>query len=133
MVETPGRPLSPLTEAGGLVVGSVIAHLIYSYTVDMPPPPSPPLFLPFPLFIPVPITPLTLTPIPYLRPPSPHRCSLGVRPTTRSHSTGDKYDCHGIKWFEYHYGLKQSINGPHPFRKWLLRTNIGSHTTTVCK
>ena len=33
MVETPGRPLYTLTKAGGLVVGAVISHLMYAYTV----------------------------------------------------------------------------------------------------
>ena len=39
MVKTPVRPLFPLTEASGLVVGGVLAHVMDAYTVDMPPPP----------------------------------------------------------------------------------------------
>ena len=39
MAETPGRPLSPLTEDGGSVVGEVLAHVMDASTVDMPPPP----------------------------------------------------------------------------------------------
>ena len=39
MAKTPGRPLSPLTEAGGLVVGYVSAHLMGASTAEMSPPP----------------------------------------------------------------------------------------------
>ena len=90
MDETPGRPLSPFAEADGSVVGAVIAHVMDEYTVEMPPPP------PLPQFLLVTITPLPLPPIPDLRTPSPQRCSPGVRPTTRSHSTCEKADCRGI-------------------------------------
>ena len=37
--DTFGRPLSPLTEAGGSLVGAVLAHVVDAYTVEMPPPP----------------------------------------------------------------------------------------------
>ena len=37
--KTPACPLSPLTEAGGLVVGVILAHVMDESTVDMPPPP----------------------------------------------------------------------------------------------
>ena len=56
----------------------------------------------------------------------------GIRPTTRSYSTGKKYDCRGIKWFEYHYGVKHYINGPCPFCQWFLRTNIVIQLTSCC-
>ena len=39
MDETPGRMISPLTEASGSVMGAVIAHLMYISTVYMPQPP----------------------------------------------------------------------------------------------
>ena len=52
---------------------------------------------------------------------------------TRSHSTGKKADCHGRKWFEEDYGVKQKINGPHPFCQWFLRTNVGSKLTPGCE
>ena len=39
MSETPGRPLSPFTEAGGSVVGGALAHVMDASTLDMPPPP----------------------------------------------------------------------------------------------
>ena len=39
MAENTGRPLYPLTEAGGSVVGFVLAHTIDASTVEMPPPP----------------------------------------------------------------------------------------------
>ena len=48
MFETPGRPLSPLTEAGGSVVGGVLAHVMDASTVEMPPPPPLPRLLPLP-------------------------------------------------------------------------------------
>ena len=38
MAKTPSRPLSPLTESGGLVLGGVLAHAIDSYTLYIPPP-----------------------------------------------------------------------------------------------
>ena len=40
MYKTPVRTLSPLTEAGGLVVGAVLAHVMDAYTVEMPPHPA---------------------------------------------------------------------------------------------
>ena len=52
---------------------------------------------------------------------------------TRSHSTGEKSDCHGRKCFEYDYGVKQKINGTHPFRQWFLSTTIGSNLTPGCE
>ena len=39
MDKMPGRTLSPLTEAGGSVVGNGLAHVMDSSTLDMPPPP----------------------------------------------------------------------------------------------
>ena len=39
MSETPGRSLSPLSEAGGLLVGDVLSHVMDESTVDIPPPP----------------------------------------------------------------------------------------------
>ena len=36
MAKMPGRPLSPLTEACGLVTRGVLAHVMDSSTVDMP-------------------------------------------------------------------------------------------------
>ena len=38
MDKTPGRPLYPLTEADGSVVGTILAHVMDASTVDMPPP-----------------------------------------------------------------------------------------------
>ena len=40
MSKTPGRPLSPLAEDSGLVVGGVLAHVMDKSTVDSPPPTS---------------------------------------------------------------------------------------------
>ena len=37
--ETPGRPIYPLAEAGGLMVGGVLYHVMDASTVEMPPPP----------------------------------------------------------------------------------------------
>ena len=133
MDKTPGRPLSPLTEAGGSVVGAVIANVMDASTVGMPPPPPLPRFLPLPRYLPVTLTPLTLPPIPAPYPSSPQRCPPGVIPRTRSHSTCDKSDFQGIKWFEDNCGVKQNINGLHPFRQWLLRNTIGSHITPGCE
>ena len=129
MAETPGRPLSPLTEAGGSVVGGVLSHVVDASTVDMPPPNSLPRLLTLPQFIPVTLPAPPLPPIPAPRTPFSHRFSPGERPTTRSQSTSEKADRHGIKWFEDHYGVKQKINGPHPFLQYFLRTTIGSHIT----
>ena len=56
-----------------------------------------------------------------------------IKKTTRSHSTGEKADFHGRKWFEDDYGVKQNINGPHPFCQWSLRTTIGSKLTPGCE
>ena len=39
MDETPGRPLSPLTDPGGLVVEAVSAHFMDASTTEMPPTP----------------------------------------------------------------------------------------------
>ena len=133
MDKTPGRPISPLTEDGGSVVGGVLAHVMDASTVGMPPPPPFPLLLPLPQIIPVPLPPSPLLIIPAPRTPSPQRRSPGERPTTRSHSTGEKADFHGRKWFEDHYGVKQNINGPHPFRQWFLRNTIGSKLTPGCE
>ena len=117
MAKTPGRPLSPLTEAGGSVVEGVLAHVMHAYTVDMPPPPQLHQLLPLLQIIPVSLPPPPLPLIPAPHTPSPHRRSPGERPMTRSHSKGEKYGRHGRKWFEDNYGVKQSINGPHPFRQ----------------
>ena len=87
---------------------------------------SPP---PLPRFLPVPLTPISLSPILALHTPSSQRFFLRGRPTTRSHSTGEKDYCHGRKWFEDHYGVKQNINGFHPFCQRFLRTTIGSQLT----
>ena len=38
MAKTPGRPLSLLTKASGLVVGVFLSHVMDAYNVDMPPP-----------------------------------------------------------------------------------------------
>ena len=58
-------------------------------TLKMPPYPSFPLLLPLPQNLPVTIPPPPLPPILDPCTPSPRRCSLVERPTTRSHSTGD--------------------------------------------
>ena len=89
MAETPGRPLSPLTEAGRLVVGSISAHLMDEYTLDMPPPPPLPWLLPLPQNLQLPRPPPPLPRILAPHTPSPQRQSLGEISTTRSHSTGD--------------------------------------------
>ena len=111
----------------------VSTHLMDSSTVEMPPPPPLPRLILLPQNIPVPLPTPPLTPIPDLRTPLPNRCSPGERPTTRSHSAGEKVDCHGRKWFEYHYGVKQNISGPHPSRQWFLRNIIGSNLTPGCE
>ena len=129
MAETPGRPLSPLTEAGGSVVGGVLSQVMDAYTVDMPPPTPLPGLLPLPQILPVPLPPPPLPLILSPHTPSPQRCSSGERPTTRSHSTGEKAGFHGIKLFEDDYGVKQNINGPHQFLQWFLRNTIGSKLT----
>ena len=42
MAETPGLPLSPLTEAGGSVVRGILSHVMDASTLEMPPhPPLP--------------------------------------------------------------------------------------------
>ena len=133
MTKTPGRTLSPLIEAGGYVVGVVLEHVMDASTVYMPTPPPLPRLLTLPQNLPVHIPPPILPPIQAPLIPSPHRCSPGEIPTTRSHSTGEKSDCHGIKWFEDHCGVKQDINGPHTFRQWFLRTTIGSKLTPGCE
>ena len=86
MAKTSVRKLYPLTEAGGSVVGGVLAHAMDSSTVKMSPPPI------LPLFLPVSIPPLPLPPIPAPCTPSTQRRPPGVRHTTRSHSTGEKAD-----------------------------------------
>ena len=85
MAETPGRLLSPLTEAGGSVVGGILAHVMDASTVEMPPTPPLPRLLPLPQIIPVPLTPPPLPLISAPSTPSPQRRSPGERPTTRSH------------------------------------------------
>ena len=92
MAETPRPTLSPLTEAGGLVVGVVLAHVMDAYTVEMPPPPPLTRLIPLPQILSVPLPPPPLPPIPAPSTPSPNCRSPGERPTTRSHSTGEKAD-----------------------------------------
>ena len=104
-----------------------------TYTVDMPPPPPLPWVLPLPQFLSVPLPPPPLLLIPAPRNPLPQRRSPGEILTTRSHSTVEKSDFHGRKWSEDDYGVKKNINGPHPFRFWLLRTTIGSKLTPGCE
>ena len=95
MAEMPGRPLSPLTEAGRSVVGGVLAHVMDASTVEMPSPPPLSRLLPLPQNFPVPLPPPLLPPIPALFTPSPQCRPPGKRPTTRSHSTGEKADFMG--------------------------------------
>ena len=97
IAETSGRPLSTLIEAGGLVVGYALSRVVDSSTVEMPTHPPLPQLLPLSHILPVPLPPPSLPPIPAPRTPSSQRRSPGERPMTRSHSTGDKYDCHGRK------------------------------------
>ena len=54
MSETPGRMLSPLKEASGLVVWDFFDHVIDASTTEMPPPPPLPRLLPIPQLLPVP-------------------------------------------------------------------------------
>ena len=77
MFETPGRPLSPLTEASGSVVGGVLAHGMDASTVEMPPPPPLPRLLPLPQILPVPLPLPQLPLIPAPCTPSPQRRSPG--------------------------------------------------------
>ena len=115
------------------MVGGVLAHMMDVSTVEMPPIPPLPQLLPLPQILPITLPPPTLPHIPALHNPSPH-CRLPVEiTTTRLHSTGERADCHGRKWFEGNYGVKQNINGPHPFRQWFLRTTIGSKLTHGCE
>ena len=99
----------------------------------MPPPPPLPQLIPLPQIIPVPLTPPPLPPIPDLHTSLSQRRSLGERPMTRSHSIGKKAGCHGRKFFDDDYGVKQNINGPHLFRQCFLRTTIGSKITPGCE
>ena len=71
MAETPVRPISPLTEAGGSVVGDILDHVMDESTVEMPPPPPLPRLLPLPQNLPVTLPPPPLPPIPDLRNPLP--------------------------------------------------------------
>ena len=96
MAETPGRPLSPLTEASGSVVEEVLDHVMDASTVEMPPP------IPLPIFIQVTLPSTSLSPIPAPHTPLPQRRSPGERTTTRSHLTGEKADCCGRNVFEDH-------------------------------
>ena len=127
--KTPGRTLSILTETGGSVVGGIISHVMDASTVDIP---TPPLF-PLSQILPVPLLPTPLPLIPDMCTLSPQRCFPRERTTIRSHSTGEKACCYGRKWFEDYYGVKQNINGIHPFRQWFLRTTIGSNLTPGCE
>ena len=65
MSKTPACSLYPLTEAGGSVVGGVLAHLMDSSTMEMLP------HSPLPRFILVSLTPLPLHPVQSLRTPLP--------------------------------------------------------------
>ena len=116
-----------------LVVGGVLSHVMDTSTVEMPPPPPLPRLLPLPQIHPVPLPPNPLPLVPALYTPLPQHCSLGEISTTRSHSTGDKADFHGRKWFEDDYDVKQNINGPHPFRQWFLSAAIVSKLTPGCE
>ena len=107
--ETPSRPISPLTEYGGvfyILCGGCI-YFVYASTS------STYFIFPLPPFLPVTLTRITLPLIPSPLAPLPQNSFPGVIPTTRSHSTGEKSYCDGIKWFEYHYGVKENINGTH--------------------
>ena len=124
MTKTPVQTLSTLKKAGGLVVGDILSHVMDASTVDMPP---------LPRFLPFNLPPPPFPHMPALRTPSPHHSIPGERPLTRSHSIGEKSNCHGRKWFEDRYSVKQNINVPHPSRKWFLRTTIGSQIKPVCE
>ena len=115
------------------MVGGVLAHVMDASTVDMHPSHPLPRLLPLPKILPVPLPPPTLPTMPAPRTPSPQRRSPGERPMNRSHSTGEKADFHGRKWFEDDYGVKQNINFPHTFRQWFLRTTIDSKLTPGCE
>ena len=108
MPEMPVQSLSPLIESGGLVVRGILSHVMDASTVEMPPPPQLPRLLPLPQNLPVPLPPPTLPPIPDPRTPLPHRPYPREIPTSRSHSTGEKADCHGRKWVEDDYGVKKT-------------------------
>ena len=95
MSKTPGLPISPFTEAGGLVVGGVLSHVMDASTTDMPPPPPLPRLIPLPQILPFPLPPTPLPLIPAPCTPSPHSLYPGEIPTTRSHSKGEKADCCG--------------------------------------
>ena len=97
MAEISGRTLSPLTDAGGLVVGGVLANMLDTFTVEMHPTLPLPLLPPLAQMLPVPLPPPTLPPIPAPCTPSPQHLSLGARPTTSSHSIFEKADCHWRK------------------------------------
>ena len=90
MAETPGWPLSPLTEACGLVVGGILAHVMDASTVEMPPPPPLPRLLPLPQILPVPLPPFPVPPILAPRSSLSQRIPPEEIPTTRSHSIGEK-------------------------------------------
>ena len=114
-------------------MGSVLFHVMDSSTVDIPPPPPLPRFFHF----------LDFFQLLYL---ILHLLSYRIRVLHRHIIVPlDKYlrlrhiqqvrklFVMGGKTFECHYGVKQNINGPHPFRQWLLRTNIGSLLTPRCE
>ena len=106
MAKTPGRPLSPLKEAFESVMGGVLAHVVDASTVYIPPPPPLPQLLPLPRILPFPLPSTTLPLIPAPHTPLPQRRFPGERPTTCSHSTGEKDGFHGITFFEDDYGVK---------------------------
>ena len=65
--ETPGRPLSLLTGAGGSVVGGVLAHVMDASTAKMPPPHPITRLLPLTqiLLVSIPPPPLPIIPAPH--------------------------------------------------------------------
>ena len=75
MAKTTGRPLSTLTEAGGLVVGGVLAHVVDASTVEIPPPTPLHILLPITEFLPVYLPPHPFPPIPAPHTPPPQRRS----------------------------------------------------------
>ena len=70
--ETPIRLFSPLKKDDRSVIGAVIAHVMDASTVEMPPHPPLPQFLPLLQFILVPLTLISLPPILALCASSPH-------------------------------------------------------------
>ena len=107
--KTPGRPLSTFTESGGSVVGVIIAHVMDASNVEMPEPPHflnlfHYLYFFHFLYLLFHCHSYRLHIIHF-----PNRNYPKVIPTTRSHSTGNKSDCNGRKWFEDCYGVKKNL------------------------